>query len=733
MPRRRRMEQTGSIMANPNQTQLAFYLTGRRTAAGLEAVEELRLRPALLAPYWDLAQLRYDFPLVLTSGGEYAPGFLCLSGIADDIRREIAGGEDGLRLERHMLRLEEEIRRMTAAGISGSLAVLWNRAAERLGARESALLQNSLDRARALLRVEGEVVDCDANLPTRLLKHLWMGEQKHKAARFQKEIARLAHYLSAILRADFIRSAAGTSAQNLESSFGSLHSEDFDFAEMSRFLTTARPAPGLTESRRRRILGLLSVFESQCFYPKIGAGSPDGPAYSFAFESARAALQTYYDRLPALTELAGAITAAKLEIAGEYKETLHDSYFKSFGVDGLEPLDLALFPDYFVRVNADRLDSEEAAALTEILSAGLPMKVLVQTDDILEEVRPGSRHFGLARKSRPLVQLALGLNEVYVLQSASSHLFQMRNEINRGFAFPGAALFHIFSGVAKTAGGLPAYLVAAAAMESRAFPAFVCDPSAGADRSSRFRLESNPQMEQDWPLQRLVYENEEHQKVSEELPFTLADFVALDGRFAGHFARIPHEEWNGTLVSIDGCLTDSDTRIPEKLPSLLMVDGNNRLQRVLVDEKLLREVRRCREMWKNLRERARPNKTLLEGPSEPVKEAPAETLSSSGPVQPAAPKAVAAPPEARPEIASDEPYIETPRCTTCNECTNINNKMFAYNENKQAYVANPDAGTFAQLVEAAESCQVAIIHPGKPRNPNEPGLEELLQRAEAFR
>jgi hypothetical protein len=58
--------------------------------------------------------------------------------------------------------------------------------------------------------------------------------------------------------------------------------------------------------------------------------------------------------------------------------------------------------------------------------------------------------------------------------------------------------------------------------------------------------------------------------------------------------------------------------------------------------------------------------------------------------------------------------------------------MFAYNENKQAYIADPAAGTYRQLVEAAESCQVSIIHPGRPRNPAEPGLEELLARAEAF-
>jgi hypothetical protein len=51
---------------------------------------------------------------------------------------------------------------------------------------------------------------------------------------------------------------------------------------------------------------------------------------------------------------------------------------------------------------------------------------------------------------------------------------------------------------------------------------------------------------------------------------------------------------------------------------------------------------------------------------------------------------------------------------------------------RQAYIKDPDAGTFAELVEAAESCQVSIIHPGRPRNWAEPGLEELIKRAEPF-
>ena len=82
--------------------------------------------------------------------------------------------------------------------------------------------------------------------------------------------------------------------------------------------------------------------------------------------------------------------------------------------------------------------------------------------------------------------------------------------------------------------------------------------------------------------------------------------------------------------------------------------------------------------------------------------------------------------------AAGELYIETSRCTTCDECTEKNPRMFAYNEDKQAYIADPDAGTYRQLVEAAEACQVCIIHPGQPRNPDESGLAELIQRAEAF-
>jgi len=84
------------------------------------------------------------------------------------------------------------------------------------------------------------------------------------------------------------------------------------------------------------------------------------------------------------------------------------------------------------------------------------------------------------------------------------------------------------------------------------------------------------------------------------------------------------------------------------------------------------------------------------------------------------------------ESLSSEPWIDSIRCTSCDECTTINNKMFAYNEDGQAYIKDPRAGTFRQLVEAAEKCAPSIIHPGDPLNPDEKGLDELIKRAEPF-
>ncbi|MEK6597320.1 MAG: ferredoxin, partial [Gemmatimonadota bacterium] len=103
-----------------------------------------------------------------------------------------------------------------------------------------------------------------------------------------------------------------------------------------------------------------------------------------------------------------------------------------------------------------------------------------------------------------------------------------------------------------------------------------------------------------------------------------------------------------------------------------------------------------------------------------------------------APVAAAAPDHSGAVGAADggalelEPYIDTARCTSCDECININRKLFEYNSKKQAVIKDPKAGTFKELVLAAERCPVSIIHPGTPLNPKEKGLEKLIARAAPF-
>jgi hypothetical protein len=713
------------------QAQVAFYLTGRRLGAELEPVEGLGLKPALLAHYRDLGALRYDYPLVLVDGDDVAAGIRPLSGLVDEALAGIAADEDGERVSKQVLRLEQALRQgATGAGVP--LGELWTDAAERLGASENESLREALERARAALAADGPVVDCDAALPDRLFTHLWRLAQTRKLRGLRREIEGLIHRVSEILRADFARSKQGRSAASLQASLGGADADAFDFEALSGMLVRSANRSTLTETRRERLEALIGALRSCELDPE-----------ALRFTSCVEALRSWRERFPVLVKVARAISMAELEIAGDYREERHDAFYEDFGAEGLGSDDVARFADYFVSVNAATMDAQEQAALMEILSTGLPIKILVQTDDLLDEALPGAGRNGFGRSAVHFANMAMGLNEVFVLQAAASHLPRCVGPIADGIRYPGAALFSVFSGATGCAGDLPPYLVAAAAVESRAFPLFTFDPAAGTDWASRFSLDLNPQAERDWPVQTLSYENSERRRVMQEVAFTFVDFAALDERYARHLARMPAGQGEDATLPVAAAVATGTEDEPERVPCILMVNDKDQLERVLVDERLMREARRCRESWHSLQELAGIHNShaerLLAAARAAATEESAAQVATSAEDETAAPAAENAPAAEAvaaevpaDEIAEGDPWIETPRCTTCNECTQINDQMFAYNENRQAFIADPDAGTYAQLVEAAESCQVSIIHPGRPRNPDEPGLEDLVQRAEPF-
>ena len=78
------------------------------------------------------------------------------------------------------------------------------------------------------------------------------------------------------------------------------------------------------------------------------------------------------------------------------------------------------------------------------------------------------------------------------------------------------------------------------------------------------------------------------------------------------------------------------------------------------------------------------------------------------------------------------PWIDSAQCSACDECTNLNPRMFAYDDHKHAYIKDAKAGPYKDLVRAAEKCTAQVIHPGTPGDPGEKDLDKLVKRAAKY-
>jgi hypothetical protein len=724
---------------------------------------KLKLRPALFAQYGELGGLRYDYPVVLVEGDGTGPFVQSLCSVIDGILREIAPpGAAGERMRRDVLRLEAAIRARVTSGTEGALTDLWRQAEADIsagcGKAEKEELFRNLDLARDRLALDGAVIDCDEATPARLLVHAWEKVQAAKAKAFRKRVEGLILKLSDILKADFMKSDKARLPEALQSAIGDRWAADFDFEAMSRVLAKGSHEDELSEDRRRRIQATLMVLQSQRFFAPGRASAElaerEAP-HGFVFDNCAGALDAFRARLPETVDFVKAITIAELEIVNRYRPLQHDAFFARFDENELGEEELALFPSYLVCLRDGHSEAAEIAQAFETLASGLPVKVLIQTDDILGDPSPEPPRASFGGGSARLAAMAVGVHDAFVLQAAASDLCRLRGKLSAGLSYEGPALFSIYSGASETVSGVPPYLLAAAAKESRAFPTFTYDPTAGADRVSRFSLGDNPQADADWPRHGLSFEDADQQLSVEEVAFTQADFAICDKRYAKHRVPVAPSQWPDSMVPIETHVRLAAEERADKVAYVWAIDEANMLRRAVIDDKLARGARRALEAWRSLQELAGIKDPSIEravaeereawekkkqeelaalsatqavAPSAPAAEVPA-------PAAPAAPaRAVVASEAAEPQLPADPDaaYIETPRCTSCNECTQINNKMFAYDENQQAYIADPDAGTYRQLVEAAESCQVSIIHPGKPRNPDEANLDELIARAEPF-
>jgi ferredoxin len=343
---------------------------------------------------------------------------------------------------------------------------------------------------------------------------------------------------------------------------------------------------------------------------------------------------------------------------------------------------------------------------------------------------------------------------------------------------------------------LEPWFVASAALESRAHPFILVNPDAGDHAAQRISFDGNPQSDNDWPVETLEYRGDDGEVAEMQLAFTFADYALLMPVLHAHFRVVPAGFDAEDLVPVARYLGMDESMVGRLVPYVWGIDADGVLTRLVVSRALVFACRDRLNYWRTLQEMAgihnfyveeaidrvieeqraaedAERQQLLQAHEEELESVRSEAADKvmgqlvdvlmgadlSEIVAGAAPMASMPPtarkgdvaeaepsdeggqgaepepepePEPEEELSFDEPWLDTAMCTTCDDCMGINKMMFAYNENKQAYITDPRAGPYADLVAAAEICPAKCIHPGKPLDPNEPGLEELIARAEPF-
>ena len=324
----------------------------------------------------------------------------------------------------------------------------------------------------------------------------------------------------------------------------------------------------------------------------------------------------------------------------------------------------------------------------------------------------------------------------------------------------------------------------AAALASRAFPHFVYNPEQASDFVSCLDITGNPSPELAWVTEPLIYLDGNDERQELQRPLTFADFAATESEFSGHFTPVDSSPDSRNLLALAEYLNLDVTDYWQYRPFVHALDSERRLVRLIPSAALLAQTmdrmhlwttlqelsgvenpfvraaeKRLREEFEAEKERAlTEQKISLEAQFDKERQAQVSTAmrnlaarltgmsvtgdapaaaatapSAKAPVAPATAQTPAPSEAVEPGASSDGPWIDQRLCTSCDECTDLNKNLFAYDANKKAIIKDEHGGPYKDLVRAAEKCASGAIHPGMPLDPNEKDLDKWIKRAEPYR
>ncbi|GAB5604004.1 2-oxoacid:acceptor oxidoreductase family protein [Sideroxyarcus sp. TK5] len=453
-----------------------------------------------------------------------------------------------------------------------------------------------------------------------------------------------------------------------------------------------------------------------------------------------------------------AVRMAEIELERGYAAADDAAFFSHFNWQQLSEEEWHLCPPVVAMGGDGAMYDIGFQNLSRMLMSGMPVKVMVVDTQVysntggqactsgfisqVADMSPyGKKGHGKTEIRKEISLIGMTHRTSYVLQGSVSNPTHLIESYIDGLNSRRPALFNVYAVCPPEHGVGDDTLTRQSklAVESRAYPLFRYDPDAGVTFSECVSLEGNPSLDKDWVEYSLDYLDENGQPQKMSLPLTFADFALSEGRFAKQFKKAPPDTWNDDMVLLaDFLKLDADER-NGKFPYIWAVDKKQRLMRALVSQELVNSCEERQQFWQQLKDvaaigRAVGDETVI---ADRVRRELIQQLSSGlGGGAPAPQVMSTVSGGASAPAANAENYeavwIETPECTACDECMNINPKVFAYNEAKKAIVIDPKAGTYLEIVKAAEKCTAGVIHPGTPWNSNEPNLDKLVARAAKF-
>jgi pyruvate-ferredoxin/flavodoxin oxidoreductase len=482
-------------------------------------------------------------------------------------------------------------------------------------------------------------------------------------------------------------------------------------------------------------------------------------------DSTSMAMGIFEGHMSKMAEGFKAIRKAELELAGDYRQDEHDEFFTYFNWHQFTQEEWLLCPPVVALGGDGAMYDIGLQNLSRLMASGKPIKVIVVdtqvysntggqacTSGFIGQVSDMAQYGKVLKgKSEPRKEIgliAMAHRNTFVLQGTMANTSQMIEGFIDGLMTKRPAIFNLYTtcqpehGVGDDLGVHQAKL----AVESRAYPVFSFNPDKGVDPKDAFDLSGNPEMGQVWPSYDLKYVENGREK-SMNVAMTFADFAITEGRFRKHFRKVPRDAWNENMIVLSEFLEMSEDDREGKFPFIWAVDRKQRLSRVLVAKPIVESCEERRDFWEMLKalagiEEEQPETEDVEGRirSEIVSKIAKGLMELAGgtgngdlgvmiDMSTPAEAAAAAPAQTGDYMA---PWLETEDCTSCDECIKINSNIFAYNDDKRAFITNPTGGPYEDLVKAAEKCTAGVIHPGLPADRNTADIEKWIKRGEKF-